>query len=415
MADVKPLKLEYDGNGTPSGIGEFTSGDTIETAIVDLALPGLTDVSSTLSPSTGDSLVYTGSTWSSSAIAHPSEALSGLTDVIITDITVPQHLQWNGTSWVNAYEDEQYIRIYNSTGSTITKGEAVCVSGAHNQNVALVGLAKADSSNDMPALGLVYEDILNASEGVAVSFGRAQGVATGGFSEGQTVYVSPTTAGGVTNVRPTATNHLVQNVGIVMKSHVSNGVIKVTGVGRTNDIPNMMSSVIINTTLSAGPSCSVKFDLSAVTVSSCPVPPPWSFTEVTADDGTNSASPYYFASGSTQAKTEIDAGHITWDSTNSYFTIANAGYYEFEMQGSVIVAVSPTDVTTSIIQTTGLGGTEVEKIDKLQRIRTNIDPHDIMIKWVGYVEAAKNFTCKIDGTAAVVMQKGSTFTCKRIN
>jgi len=84
------------------------------------------------------------------------------------------------------------------------------------------------------------------------------------------------------------------------------------------------------------------------------------------------------------------------------------------MQGSVIVASSPTTVTTSIVQTDGLGGTEVEKIDKAQVIRTNIDPHDIMIKWVGYCEA-NNYTCKLDGNNAVLMNKGSTFTCKRIN
>ena len=159
---------------------------------------------------------------------------------------------------------------------------------------------------------------------------------------------------------------------------------------------------------------SLTTDASTITVSSCPVPPPWSFVEVTSDDGANSADPYYFASGSSQSTTEIDAGHITWDSTESYFTIANAGYYEFEMQGSIVVGASPTDVTTSIVQTDGLGGIEVEKIDKLQRIRTNIDPHDIMIKWVGYCEA-NNYTCKLDGDNTVLMQKGSTFTCKRIN
>ena len=248
MADIKPLKLEYDGNGTPSGIGEFTSGDTIETAIVDLALPGLTDVNSSLSPTTGDSLVYTGATWSTSAVTHP----------------------------------------------------------------------------------------------------------------------------------------------------------------------DTFSTVKVSTTLSAGPSCTVDFDPSSITVSSCPVPPPWSFVEVTADDGENTGDPYYFASGSSQSTTEIDAGHITWDSTESYFTLANAGWYEFEMQGSIVVGSSPTDVTTSIVQTDGLGGIEVEKIDKLQRIRTNIDPHDIMIKWMGYCEA-DNYTCKLEGTNTVRMEKGSTFTCKRIN
>jgi len=249
MADVKPLKLEYAGDGTPSGIGEFTSGDTIESAIVDLSLPELTDVNSSLSPTTVDSLVYTGSNWNSSSITHP----------------------------------------------------------------------------------------------------------------------------------------------------------------------DTFSIVKVSTTLSAGPNCTVDFDQSSITVSSCPVPPPWSFVEVTSDDGVDTADPFYFASGSSQSTTEIDVGHITWNSSESYFTIATAGYYEFEMQGSVTVAASPTDITTSIVQTTGYGGTEIEKIDKLERIRTNIDPHDIMIKWMGYCIAAVNFTCKLDATAAVQMNKGSTFTCKRIN
>jgi len=158
----------------------------------------------------------------------------------------------------------------------------------------------------------------------------------------------------------------------------------------------------------------VSASCSSITVSSCPVPPPWSFVEVTADDGENTADPYYFASGSTQAKTELLPSHILWNSTESYFTIANAGYYEFEMQGSITVGSSPTTVTTSIIQTAGLGASETEKIDKIQVVRTNIDPHDIMIKWMGYVGAGQNFTCKLDGTGTVRMEKGSTFTCKRL-
>jgi len=282
MADVKPLKLEYDGDGVPSGIGEFTSGDTIETAIVDLALPGLTDVNSSLSPTTGDSLVYTGATWSTSAVTHPTLSLPDLTDVSSTmSPTSGDSLVYTGSTW---------------SASSVTH----------------------PATPDPLTIGTLY----------------------------------------------------------------------------------------INTALSAAPS--------SITVSSCPVPPPWSFVEVTADDGTNSASPYYFASGYSQSTTEIDAGHITWDSTESYFTLANAGWYEFEMQGSIIVGASPTTVTTSIVQTDGLGGTEVEKIDKAQVIRTNIDPHDIMIKWVGYCEA-NNYTCKLDGNNAVLMNKGSTFTCKRIN
>ena len=74
--------------------------------------------------------------------------------------------------------------------------------------------------------------------------------------------------------------------------------------------------------------------------------------------------------------------------------------------------------TCSIVETTGLGGTETEKIVKNQLVRANIDPHDIMLKWVGYVAAGKNYTCKFNsgsGVAVNMLQKGSTFTCKRIN
>jgi hypothetical protein len=67
MADVNPLKLEFDSDGTPSGIAEFQSGDTIAGAIVDLSMSELTDVSSTLSPADGDVLVYNGSLWTAAS------------------------------------------------------------------------------------------------------------------------------------------------------------------------------------------------------------------------------------------------------------------------------------------------------------------------------------------------------------
>lgn len=282
MADVKPLKLEFDGDGTPSGIGEFQSGDTIEGAIVDISLPELTDVNSSLSPTTGDSLVYTGATWSTSAVTHPTLSLPDLTDVSSTmSPTSGDSLVYTGSTW---------------SASSVTH----------------------PATPDPLTIGTLY----------------------------------------------------------------------------------------INTALSAAPS--------SITVSSCPVPPPWSFVEVTSDDGENTADPYYFASGSSQSTTEIDANHITWDSTESYFTLANAGWYEFAMNGSVTVGSSPTNVTLSIVQTDGLGGTEVEKIDTVQTIRTNMDPHLASIRWMGYCAAA-NFTCKLDGDGTVRMEKGSTFTCKRIN
>jgi hypothetical protein len=187
--------------------------------------------------------VYDGTAWVEAQftgdVFYPS--LSSLTDTDINDsetIQTGQGIVWDGTTWLNQYPDQNFLRVYNDTGSTLTVGECVVLSGALNSNVAYVGLARADSQSTMPAIGMVYADIAPGAEGAVVTYGKVNGVNTSGMTAGQKVYVSPTTAGGVTNVRPTIGGYLVQNIGVVMSVHPTNGVVKVTGIGRSNDIPN---------------------------------------------------------------------------------------------------------------------------------------------------------------------------------
>lgn len=171
-----------------------------------------------------------------------SSTLSGLTDTTITSPEEPQILVYDDASstWLNDTNDRLFIRVYNDTASTLSKGKAVYITGFQNANVAKVELAKADSSATMPAVGVIWEDVAAGAEGYIVALGKANGIAAN-FTAGDTLYVSPTTAGELTNTRPTSTSHLVQNVGILFKPDASNAVMKVTGVGRTNDIPNQFS------------------------------------------------------------------------------------------------------------------------------------------------------------------------------
>ena len=101
---------------------------------------------------------------------------------------------YDGSDWVNEYNIHNFIKVHNTTGSTLYKGNVVYIVDSFNNNVANVALAKSDSSSTMPAIGLVYEDILNGQEGSAVAYGKVQGIDTTGFTEGQTVYVSNTGA-----------------------------------------------------------------------------------------------------------------------------------------------------------------------------------------------------------------------------
>lgn len=104
---------------------------------------------------------------------------------------------------------QQYARVYNDSGATLTKGQVVYISGAQGNRVA-VKLAKADvEATSFGTIGLVSETITNGSEGFIIVSGALYRLDTTGLTAGATVYLSPTTAGAVTTTKPQAPNQLV--------------------------------------------------------------------------------------------------------------------------------------------------------------------------------------------------------------
>ena len=168
--------------------------------------------------------------------------LNQMANVSINTPVADQLLVYSGADWINENPLHTYIRIHNDAGTDLSKGDVVYVKGAHNQNIVNVGLARADSPSTMPAIGIVNDaTITQGGQGVAVAYGKAQSVNTLGFIEGETLYVSNTVAGGLSNVKPFYTDSVpdsIQNVGVVVKVGETNGTIFVTGIGRANDVPN---------------------------------------------------------------------------------------------------------------------------------------------------------------------------------
>jgi hypothetical protein len=165
--------------------------------------------------------------------------LDQLSNVVITSPPqADQLLVYDGSNWINDFNLHNFIKVYNDTGSTLYRGNTVYIVNSHNQNVANVALARSDSNTTMPAIGLIHEDVLNGQEGSVVAYGKVDGINTTGYTEGQTVYVSNTSAGNIMNTKPYGLDDKIQNVGICIKVHANNGVVFVTGVGRSNDIPN---------------------------------------------------------------------------------------------------------------------------------------------------------------------------------
>jgi hypothetical protein len=146
---------------------------------------------------------------------------------------------YDGTDWLSS-SDHVLVEVRNDTGSTLTKGSAVYVSGTHTSGKPQVALADADDATKMPAIGILPRDITAASpEGFVAVSGTVKLLALdpATYSAGDALYVS-TTAGALTNTRPTAENELVQKVALVTRAHATDGTVIVMGAGRTNDTPN---------------------------------------------------------------------------------------------------------------------------------------------------------------------------------
>jgi len=136
---------------------------------------------------------------------------------------------------------QQVTKIKARTGVAITAGDALYVYDNHNANTAIVDIADASDSSKMPVIGLAKQDLASQEEGFAVVFGLLKGIDTvtdfDSSDVGGTVYVA--SGGGLTPDKPTGASDLIQNVGILTRYHGSSGVIFVTGIGRTNDVPNL--------------------------------------------------------------------------------------------------------------------------------------------------------------------------------
>jgi hypothetical protein len=129
---------------------------------------------------------------------------------------------------------EQVKRVVNKTSPLITLQEsayqAVVVSGAQGQRLA-VKLAKGDSdANSAGTIGIVTETIAANQEGFITTSGEVRGINTTGSLQGETwadgdiLYLSPTTFGALTNIKPIAPNHLVV-IGYVEYAHATQGKI----------------------------------------------------------------------------------------------------------------------------------------------------------------------------------------------
>lgn len=149
-------------------------------------------------------------------------------------------------------------RIVNKVtpNTTLTKAayQVVKVSGAQGQRLA-VELAQANNDNNSAdTLGIVIETIAANQEGFIMTVGQLEGINTTGslqgetWSDGDVLYLSPTTAGRITNIKPTgATGHIVV-LGYVEHAHITQGKIyvKIMNGWELDELHNVSISTPLN-------------------------------------------------------------------------------------------------------------------------------------------------------------------------
>ena len=119
--------------------------------------------------------------------------------------------------------------VFNKSGALIPRGSVVYISGAHSSVLPAISLAKANTeATSAYTYGLVVDDIADQSSGTVIQSGSITNLnlPTNTYTDGQTLYLSPTVAGGYTLTKPTAPNHYVA-IGTITRAHPVFGTIQV--------------------------------------------------------------------------------------------------------------------------------------------------------------------------------------------
>ena len=134
----------------------------------------------------------------------------------------PDALTYSNASMNVKIGQDEIVRVYNNTGSTITKGKVVYVTGATN-DFPTIALAKSDTLETVyETQGLTSHEIPDATYGFVTVRGLYGGLNTSNFNVGDIVHVSPDSAGELVNYSPQFPNYPFE-VGVVLVADSASG------------------------------------------------------------------------------------------------------------------------------------------------------------------------------------------------
>ena len=128
----------------------------------------------------------------------------------------------------NSATNAEVIRTYvkNTSGSAMTKGQAVYVNGATGTNVTIQLATATSEVGSSKTLGLLAQDLANNAFGYVIESGFLGTIDTSAATAGASVWLGDTPGSRVYNAPPAEPSHSVF-LGIVARSNLNNGEILV--------------------------------------------------------------------------------------------------------------------------------------------------------------------------------------------
>lgn len=327
---------------------------------------------------TGDWAIFNGSTWQKIDQTNLVSSVNGEVGAVVLDaadvgaiatitstdgsVTISTVGTSSDLSVATAGSTTNVLALVrNTTGATLTKGTVVYISGSTGQNPTVSKAIATGDATSAQTLGIMTADLSNNSNGYVTLIGLVSNINTSAFTDGQQLYLSPTTAGTYTATKPYAPDHLVY-IGVVERAHPTQGKIfvKVQNGYEMDELHNVSAQnptngqvLIYNTTtnlwekntLTAGTGVSVTNGAGSITIAN---------TGVTSVSGT---SPIASSGGATPA-ISLSSGY--GDTQNPYAS-KTANFVLAAPNGAAGVptfrAVVASDIPTLNQNTTGNAGT----------------------------------------------------------
>jgi hypothetical protein len=273
---------------------------------------------------------------------------------------------------------EMVARVVNKTGADLLESgyKVVRISSAQGQRLA-VQLAQANNdTNSTDTIGIVTETIANNQEGFITILGQVKEINTTGSLQGETwadgdvLYLSPTTAGNITNIKPVAPSHMVV-VGYVEYAHSQHGKIycKTQNGYELEELHNVLISSVANneglfyesaTSLWKNKSIATVLGYTPISLTSLSGVSPLSYN--------NTTGAFSIAQATTSANGYLSS--TDWNTFNSKQAAGNyitalSGEATASGPGSAAVTLSTSSVTGKLLTGVNITGGSISATDSI--------------------------------------------------